>query len=257
MDNYPDVSSYCQALKMIADQLANVGAPVSETRLVLQLVTKVSDGFDGIPSIIQQSDPLPSFYKARSMLSLEENAEHKPPRVRRRRPFMSRHTPLTLTHDPPPLIPKMDSPILIRGRAPQQQGWTMSPCPCPTSGWTAPTTSRSPGILGPRSAQAFIAQPGTAGATQGAFVPTDIAAVMQSLSLQQPDDTYYMDTGASSHMTSNNANLSSYSRLSKNHHIVVGNGSLIPIVGRGAMTLPPPNQHLTLNNILHVPNIIK
>ncbi|KAL9237068.1 hypothetical protein vseg_011657 [Gypsophila vaccaria] len=72
MDNYSDVSSYCQALKMIADQLANVGSPVSETRLVLQLVTKVSDGYDGITSIIQQSDPLPSFYKARSMLSLEE-----------------------------------------------------------------------------------------------------------------------------------------------------------------------------------------
>ncbi|KAL9232970.1 hypothetical protein vseg_008021 [Gypsophila vaccaria] len=72
MDNYPHVSSYCQALKMIADQLTNVGTPVSDTRLVLQMVTKVSDGFDGIASIIQQRDPLPSFYKARSMLALEE-----------------------------------------------------------------------------------------------------------------------------------------------------------------------------------------
>ncbi|KAL9224563.1 hypothetical protein vseg_000585 [Gypsophila vaccaria] len=31
MDQYPNVSSYCQALKMIANQLANVGSPVSET----------------------------------------------------------------------------------------------------------------------------------------------------------------------------------------------------------------------------------
>ncbi|XP_074303786.1 uncharacterized protein LOC141638278 [Silene latifolia] len=52
MDNFPNVSSYCQSLKMIADQLANVGSPVSDTRLVLQLVTHVSEGFKGIATII-------------------------------------------------------------------------------------------------------------------------------------------------------------------------------------------------------------
>ncbi|KAL9244526.1 hypothetical protein vseg_018295 [Gypsophila vaccaria] len=73
MDHYPNVSSYCQALKMFADQLTNVGSPVSETRLVLQLVTHVSEGYKGIATIIQQADPLPPFYKARSMLALEEH----------------------------------------------------------------------------------------------------------------------------------------------------------------------------------------
>ncbi|KAL9230761.1 hypothetical protein vseg_006072 [Gypsophila vaccaria] len=77
MDNYHNVSAYCQALKMIADQLSNVGAPVSETRLVLQLVTHLSDGYDGVATIIQQSDPLPPFYKARSMLTLEESRRAK------------------------------------------------------------------------------------------------------------------------------------------------------------------------------------
>ncbi|KAL9233674.1 hypothetical protein vseg_008638 [Gypsophila vaccaria] len=72
MDNYPNVSAYCQALKMIADQLSNVGSPVPETRLVLQLVTHLSEGYDSVATIIQQSDPLPSFYKARSMLTMEE-----------------------------------------------------------------------------------------------------------------------------------------------------------------------------------------
>ncbi|KAL9235910.1 hypothetical protein vseg_010635 [Gypsophila vaccaria] len=57
---------------MIADQLANVGTPVSDTRLVLQMISKVSNGFDGIAYIVQQRDPLSSFYKARSMLALEE-----------------------------------------------------------------------------------------------------------------------------------------------------------------------------------------
>ncbi|KAH9615178.1 hypothetical protein KSS87_021183, partial [Heliosperma pusillum] len=43
-------------------------------------------------------------------------------------------------------------------QAPQQQRWPTPPCPYPTSGWTPPPASRSPGILGPRPTQAFIAQ---------------------------------------------------------------------------------------------------
>ncbi|KAL9244468.1 hypothetical protein vseg_018243 [Gypsophila vaccaria] len=72
MDNYPTFSAFCQALKMIADQLSNVGSPVLETRLVLQIVTYLSKGYDSVATIIQQSDPLPWFYKARSMLTMEE-----------------------------------------------------------------------------------------------------------------------------------------------------------------------------------------
>lgn len=33
MENFPNVSAYCQRLKSLADQLKNVGAPVSESRL--------------------------------------------------------------------------------------------------------------------------------------------------------------------------------------------------------------------------------
>ncbi|XP_074292045.1 uncharacterized protein LOC141618881 [Silene latifolia] len=73
MDNFPNVSAYCQKLKMIADQLANVRSPVSETRLVLQLVTHLSASYNSVATLIQQSDPLPSFYKAWSMLTLEES----------------------------------------------------------------------------------------------------------------------------------------------------------------------------------------
>ncbi|XP_074318806.1 uncharacterized protein LOC141655637 [Silene latifolia] len=302
MDKYPNVSSYCQALKMVADQLANVGAPVSETRLVLQLVTHVSDGFEGIATIIQQQDPLPPFYKARSMLALEENNR------RIKGSSTAADTALVATPTSAPADSNTRShnsrgggggnnggnyrgkgnnggrqnrgnyrgknnsggssqnagnrsrqgqqlqqsgtwtwvPFSPGQQQPPQQGWTPPPCPYLTAG-----------ILGPRPGQAFIAQSNTVGAPQGAFVPTDIAAVMQSLTLQQPDDNYYMDTGASSHMTASNGKLSSYSNLSNNRHIVVGNGNMIPIVGCGTMTLPYPHQSLTLKNILHVPNIIK
>jgi len=64
-------------LKLIAEQLGNVGTPVSEDRLVLRLVTGLSSAYDSLATIIQQLDPLPSFYKARSMLTLEETRRHK------------------------------------------------------------------------------------------------------------------------------------------------------------------------------------
>ena len=72
IENFPNVLAYCQKLKMISDQLAGVGLPVSNQRLLLQLVSGLTDAYDNVASIIQQSDPLPPFYKAQSMLTLEE-----------------------------------------------------------------------------------------------------------------------------------------------------------------------------------------
>ncbi|KZV19368.1 hypothetical protein F511_25103 [Dorcoceras hygrometricum] len=73
MENYPNVSAYCQRLKSLADQLKIVGAPVSESRLVLQLVSGLTTPYRGVGTMIRKSDSLPSFYQARSMLTLEES----------------------------------------------------------------------------------------------------------------------------------------------------------------------------------------
>ncbi|XP_021757224.1 uncharacterized protein LOC110722255 [Chenopodium quinoa] len=43
VENFPDVSSYCQKLKELKDQLANVGQPVSERTLVLRLCAGLID----------------------------------------------------------------------------------------------------------------------------------------------------------------------------------------------------------------------
>ncbi|XP_021717829.1 uncharacterized protein LOC110685582 [Chenopodium quinoa] len=69
MENFPNVSSYCQRLKSIADQLKNVGAPVSHSRMVLQMVDGLSKAYRAVGTLIRQSNPLPPFYKARSMLT--------------------------------------------------------------------------------------------------------------------------------------------------------------------------------------------
>ncbi|XP_048496492.1 uncharacterized protein LOC125495732 [Beta vulgaris subsp. vulgaris] len=72
MEDFPNASAYCQRLKMLADQLKNVGAPVTNNRLVLQMVAGLTEAYNGIGTLLRQSDPLPQFYQARSMLVLEE-----------------------------------------------------------------------------------------------------------------------------------------------------------------------------------------
>ncbi|XP_010693283.2 uncharacterized protein LOC104906246 [Beta vulgaris subsp. vulgaris] len=72
--DFRNASSYCQTLKMLADQLANVGSPVSNQRLVLQMVVGLTEAYNGVASIIQHRDPLPLFSTARSMLILEETS---------------------------------------------------------------------------------------------------------------------------------------------------------------------------------------
>lgn len=54
MDDFSNVSAYCQELKMLSDQLSNVGAPVSNHRLVLQLIVGLNENYDGVATFIQQ-----------------------------------------------------------------------------------------------------------------------------------------------------------------------------------------------------------
>ncbi|XP_022007822.1 uncharacterized protein LOC110907098 [Helianthus annuus] len=71
-DGFPSMSAYCQALKYLADQLTNVGAPVDNKRLVLQLLGGLIEPYQSISTILQQKDPTPSFYEARSQLIMIE-----------------------------------------------------------------------------------------------------------------------------------------------------------------------------------------
>ncbi|XP_076939076.1 uncharacterized protein LOC143607560 [Bidens hawaiensis] len=72
LDNFPNMSAYCQELKVLADQLANVDAPVSDDDLVLQLITGLNEQYEGIGMLLQNTHPLPSFYAASSSVIREE-----------------------------------------------------------------------------------------------------------------------------------------------------------------------------------------
>jgi len=78
---------------------------------------------------------------------------------------------------------------------------------------------------------------------------------MHTLSMTPPDEQWYMDTGATSHMTANRGNLTSYFNIS--NHIIVGSGHNISVISRGNALLTNSHTPLALKNVLHAPKLIK
>ncbi|KAJ0555878.1 putative RNA-directed DNA polymerase [Helianthus annuus] len=73
LDQFPNMSAYCQALKVIFDQLSNLGSPVTDEQLVLQLLSGLTEQYENTASVIQQMKPLPDFYDTRSRLCMAES----------------------------------------------------------------------------------------------------------------------------------------------------------------------------------------
>lgn len=86
---------------------------------------------------------------------------------------------------------------------------------------------------------------------------TQLDAAFKTMHLRPPDNSCYMDTGSNSHLTNDPGNISHISHLSNQHSIQVGNGTNIPSLGRGFVTLSFPNHSYYLHNVFHVPKIIK
>ncbi|XP_047170861.1 uncharacterized protein LOC124839165 [Vigna umbellata] len=61
LTDFSSTSAYCNHLKSLADQLSNVGAPISDQRLVLRLLAGLTEAYAGFVTVMQQKDELPSF----------------------------------------------------------------------------------------------------------------------------------------------------------------------------------------------------
>ncbi|GAU24529.1 hypothetical protein TSUD_156410 [Trifolium subterraneum] len=238
LEDFPSTTAYCNRLKLLSDQLANVESPISNTRLVLKMISGLTDAYAGFVTYIQQHDHLPTFAAAKSRLELEESTMIQ----RAARENGSSSTPAALvanTTTPefaPPPQPYQNRPPSNNGsrgrgkknnrnnggrnygrggrfgggRGPQQQWqqwgpapwqqwapWNIPPCPYPSYNWGRPNNAsqtQQSGILGPKPQQAAF--------NVNTPSPTDIENALHTLNLAQTDPTWYMDTGATSHMTS-------------------------------------------------------
>ncbi|XP_074271372.1 uncharacterized protein LOC141595305 [Silene latifolia] len=295
MSDFSSVSAYCQRLKSLSDQLKNVGAPVSNSRLVLQLVSGLTEAYQNVGSIIRQRNPLPQFYQARSMLTLEEVSFAKQAATGSAAMYVKNSAdsdgggsarnssnnngkgtrsngngkkkgkggkgksqtpasaPITASASSPAPAPTAQAPW-PQGYGPWQwpsSPWGYPPCPYPAGPWARPPGSDRgghSGILGPRPAWAYTAE--------GPPSHTDIAAAMYTLGLGPPEP-WVMDTGATSHITSDQGKLSSFVNSSIPNGIIVGNGHSIPIKGYSQSKIPKPHPPFVLKNVLYSPHLVK
>jgi len=68
---------------------------------------------------------------------------------------------------------------------------------------------------------------------------------------------WFLDTGATSHMSSKAGNLSSPLHPSKSPSITVGNGATLPVTHRTSTAIATAHSPLQLNNILVSPSLVK
>lgn len=125
-----------------------------------------------------------------------------------------------------------------------------------------------PGVLAlhPGSGQAYHAsmQQTTTQALVSApsFDTTSLMNALHAASTQQQYPSHgdwLMDTGASSHMTGDQGNLPKFSSplLHNSSHVIVGNGSALPILGSGSTHLHAPHPKFLLHNVLYTPKLVQ
>ncbi|KAJ9541710.1 LOW QUALITY PROTEIN: hypothetical protein OSB04_028216 [Centaurea solstitialis] len=128
----------------------------------------------------------------------------------------------------------------------QPQLWNFPPAPYPTTPVSRPQ-NRNPNFAGILGTNPYVnAAPGHS------YTPTNIEHAMHTMTLN-PDQNWYLDSGATNHMSNTTGNISNYFNNGIQNNIVVGEGSQIPIHGTGHTTLQPPYPH-NLNEKLNCDN---
>ncbi|XP_021995678.1 uncharacterized protein LOC110892844 [Helianthus annuus] len=258
LDGFPNVSAYCQELKSLADQLANINAPVDDDRLVLQLIAGFNEEYDGIETILQQQEPLPLFYAACFKIIQVESrkAEQALHASKTAGSALTATTQRSVPSEPNRHDDRTGgrgrgrSGRRGRGRGPYGRGR-------PMQNWSNqfynPWMPNSiygsyPIPYGPPQQPYWAAPPcpypstnRTNTNTQGsgllgprptqahiAYSPTDIEQAMYTMSLQQPDPIQYMDTEATSNASHELGDYHSFSNSCMSQNIIVGNGDTIP-----------------------------
>ncbi|XP_071708571.1 uncharacterized protein [Rutidosis leptorrhynchoides] len=115
LENFSSMTAYCQEMKHIADQLSDVKPKLEQDRLVLQLITGLSDSYDTVGSLLAHAKKLPSFYEARSMLLLEET------RKANQSPVNTNNNTALIAYAPSP-PPRAPAPVQFYNRSNSSRG---------------------------------------------------------------------------------------------------------------------------------------
>ncbi|KAK1620255.1 hypothetical protein QYE76_025772 [Lolium multiflorum] len=219
------IHEYCRRQKHLADALSDNDSPVSDRALVLNTLRGLGPRFASAATVISMTDPLPTFLRTRAMLLMEEMQQANAAAT-------SANTALVAqARGPASSCPgpgcRGDGPALVRAPGKASAGQAEGPhggrqgggatqgtqparAPAPTGPWVcfspgagqwrAPSSGQ--GILGPRP-QAYTATASSTSATT--WDSSALIAALNNLALQQGG--WVMDSGASSHMTNGDGNL--------------------------------------------------
>lgn len=80
-------------------------------------------------------------------------------------------------------------------------------------------------------------------------------AIPTGLSSQSSDNSWYMDSGATHHLTPEFRHMTDAMQYSGGDHALIGNGKQIGISHIGHALLHSPMKPIRLNNVLHTPEI--
>ncbi|XP_073355034.1 uncharacterized protein [Aegilops tauschii subsp. strangulata] len=280
------VMQYCTRLKSFADQLRDLGQPVSEPQQLFNMLRGLGRQYHTAIPHLTSRVPLPTFLEARSFL-LEEHHAEQAARQQSAHALIAARPPVSPA---PPTPPSNGGAGRGRGRnrrrgrgkgglvfgsttldsaragvlgprpgVPTQQalfagGAPAAPLPYGYGGYPALLPGFTYGSLGASSSSAPPPpqQPWDMGGLQTALQ----AAYSSSPPPPTSTSDWYMDSGASSHMTSNPGTLHSLRPSFPPRDIIVGNGGRMPITHTGRGSLIANNSSLELHNVLLSPSII-
>ncbi|XP_022003739.1 uncharacterized protein LOC110901204 [Helianthus annuus] len=230
------MATYCQELKVIADQLNNVEAPVDDQSLMLQTLAGLTDSYEAVATVLGNTKPLPSFNEVRSQLCMNETRKANQAITSAHSAGSALHTTARPAASQPPSPNNTSHPTdyrtdtgYNRGRSrgwgrgrgrpswnrnrqpnpPAQQFSAQFPWPFGPPTWpnTPQQTTQWPTWASPPCPYPTTPQPNSNTSGQGilgprlnaanaTYTPTDIAQAMYTLSLNPPDWNSVMDTGA-------------------------------------------------------------
>ena len=275
------IDAYCVRMKEKADELRDVGQPVSEPNLVLNLLRGLNEVYSNVADNIAGTQPL-TLAATRHQLLLKELRLQNEEKVRATTALLAAasslggHQQQQLQGGRRPNTKKGGQQSSGGTSTNKRVPWGFNPWTgervAPGERVTPPgqrrqggygvpggpggQAGRNSGILGPppQANTAFAPLQTSSSGSNTSTSTWDAAGLIAALQNMQLQGDWIVDSGASTHMSSS-AGMLTQRLPSSISSITVGNGTSIPDTSRGHSIVPTPTTNFALNNILVAPSI--
>ncbi|OIT03781.1 retrovirus-related pol polyprotein from transposon tnt 1-94, partial [Nicotiana attenuata] len=228
------INEYVHRLKSIADALTSIGNLVSDSDLVLQILSGLPPEYMSVSTSISTRIPLPTFVETRSLLFLHE---------------------AQLSSISRPSTDNSTTAFVAKQQSFSSNGRGRGPPPFSSQAplFSSPTTH---GILSCQLCyQPYRTARDCPSLGSKAFV-SDVHSNPSFSSHASPGDaSWFVDSGTSSHLTPNASILSSIHPYNGFDRVTMGNGTQLTISYTGHGTLSTPYSVFSLMDILIVPHL--